>query len=260
MPINTTTFYRDHGRAMKTQSESSTESIDQPTLFDSRSAAIINSVDALPMIDHGRELSIGIVTPVGSSFRIKSNFIGTHSNHMILVELPKLSDDNLNTFVQDGFWATLRATSPRGEGAVFSFRSQILHVIKTPIAMVAMSIPQTMQSTPLRNEPRYEVNLQAKVHSSNHRIECVIRDLSKSGCLYITPTLTRPFISGEEIELHIRVPGKQSSFESLSGTICNVKQSSQKRLYGVKFDQRGKQNAKTLLAHLKFDGNRLELR
>lgn len=245
---------------MNTQSQTTTEAKAQPNTMNSRAATVVNSVDALPMIDHGRELSIGIVTPVGTSFRIKSNFIGTHSSHMILVELPKLSDENINDFFQEGFWATLRAIAPRGEGAVFSFRSQILHIIKAPIAMVAMSIPQTVQSTPLRNEPRYEVNLRAKAHSTNHRIECVMRDLSKSGCLYITPSLTRPFASGEKVELLISMPGKSTSFDSLSGTICNVKQSSQKRSYGVKFDDRGKENAKTLLAHLKFDGNRLSLR
>lgn len=245
---------------MNTQSETSTETKAQPINTDSRVATVINSVDALPMIDHGRELSIGIVTPVGTSFRVKSNFIGTHSSHMILVELPKISDDHLKTFFQEGFWATLRAIAPRGEGAVFSFRSQILHIIRAPIAMVAMSIPQTLQSTPLRNEPRYEVNLRAKAYSTNHRIECVMRDLSKSGCLYITPSLTRPFSAGAKVELLISMPGKSSSFEPLSGTISNVKQSSQKRSYGVSFDERGKQNAKTLLAHLKFDGNRLALR
>ncbi|MFA0413071.1 PilZ domain-containing protein [Vibrio renipiscarius] len=226
---------------------------------DTRVTSILNSADALPMIDHGRDVSIGIITPVGNTYRARSHFIGTHSKHMILIELPKISDDDLHAFFQEGFWATIRTISPHGEGAIFSFRSQILHVIKAPIAMVAMSIPQTLQSTPLRSDPRYEVNLPAKAHINEHRIECVLRDLSKSGCLYLTPSLTRPFISGENVELHIRTPGSQYIFETLTGTICNVKQTAQTRRYGVQFDERGRNNATTLLSLLKFDGNRLSL-
>ncbi|MBA5761405.1 flagellar brake protein [Vibrio sp. 404] len=245
---------------MKTQTGTTTEATAQQHSNDSRTPATITSVDGLAMLDHGRELNIGIVTPVGTSFRAKSNLIGTHSNHMILVELPKLSEDKLLAFFQEGFWATIRAISPRGEGAILTFRSQILHIIRTPIAMVAMSIPQTMQTSPLRNEPRYEVNLAAKVHSTNHRIECEIKDLSKSGCLYVTPSLTRPFNAGEDIELHIRSSSNAPhKFEPLTGRICNVKQASQKRRYGVMFDDDGKKVAKSLLANLKFDGSKLSL-
>jgi len=245
---------------MTTQTGTTTEAEAQQYNIDSRTPTTITSVDGLAMLDHGRELTIGIVTPVGTSYRVKSQLIGTHSNHMILVELPKLPEDKLLAFFQEGFWATIRAISPRGEGAILTFRSQILHIIRSPIAMIAMSIPQTMQTTPLRNEPRYEVNLGAKVHSTNHRIECEIRDLSKSGCLYVTPSLTRPFNSGEDIELHINTSsGKQCKFEPLTGKICNVKQASQKRRYGVMFDDEGKKVAKALLANLKFDGSKLSL-
>ncbi|MGF1910083.1 flagellar brake protein [Vibrio kasasachensis] len=245
---------------MKTQAGTTTDASAQQYNIDSRASSTITSVDGLVMLDHGRELNVGIVTPVGTSFRAKSNLIGAHSNHMILIELPKISEDKLLAFFQEGFWATLRAISPRGEGAILTFRSQILHIIRTPIAMMAMSIPQTMQATPLRNEPRYEVNLAAKVHSTNHRIDCEIKDLSKSGCLYVTPSLTRPFNSGEEIEIHIKSSSnKQKEFEPLTGTICNVKQASQKRRYGVVFDSPGKKVAKSLLASLKFDGSKLSL-
>lgn len=230
------------------------------TRLEERSQKTIKSVDGLAMLEHGHELSIGIVTPVGTSFRTATNLIGTHSNQMILVELPKINDDKLQAFFQEGFWATLKTISPRGEGAIVTFRSQILHVIRTPIAMVAMSIPQTMQTIALRDEPRYEVDLFAKAHSTNHRIDCDIKDLSKSGCLYMTSSLSRPFTVGEAIELHLaqKTPDGQS-FGPLTGQICNVKQASQKRKYGVMFDDDGKKIAKSLLAKLKFDGSKLSL-
>lgn len=225
-----------------------------------RSQKILKSVDGLAMLDHGRELSISITTPVGTSFVTKSNLVGSHSNQMILIEMPKLTEDRLQGFFQEGFWATLSTISPRGEGAIVTFRSQILHVIRAPIAMIAMSIPQTMQATPLRNEPRYEVDLSAKAHSSNHRIDCDVKDLSKSGCLYVTSSLSRPFIIGETIEIHLsQEASKGKAFGPLTGKVCNAKQASQKRKYGVFFDDNGKKVAKSLLANLKFDGSKLSL-
>ncbi|MDA0148965.1 flagellar brake protein [Vibrio sp. LaRot3] len=243
---------------MNSQLGASTEAEAQQT--EQRATSTINSNDALTMIDHGSELNIEIVTPVGTTYRGKSLFIGTHSNRMILLELPKVSDDQLEYFFQEGFWATIHAISPRGEGAILQYRSQILHIVKAPVAMMLMSIPQTMQVTPLRNEPRYEVALEAKAHTMNHRIDCEIRDLSKSGCMYITPSLSRPFKVGELIELHLITNKEHKSFEPLFGIVCNARQSGHKRQYGVKFDQRGKANAKALLANLKYDGSRLSLR
>ncbi|KOO12242.1 cation tolerance protein CutA, partial [Vibrio xuii] len=90
-----------------------------------RNIATVNSLDALAMIEHGGEFTMGITTPVGMTFRCKTAFIGTHSDSIILAELPKVSDNDLNFYFQEGFWSTVRAISPRGEGAVIQFRSQL---------------------------------------------------------------------------------------------------------------------------------------
>jgi c-di-GMP-binding flagellar brake protein YcgR len=226
-----------------------------------RNVLSINSVDALAMIEHGGEFTMSVATPVGQTFRCKTAFIGTHSDSIILAELPKVSDDDLNFYFQEGFWITVRAISPRGEGAIIHFRSQIQHILKEPVPIVMLSVPQTMQVSQLRKEPRFDVNLDAKACVDNRKLDCEIRDLSKSGCRFITPPLSRSFQVGDEIALVVQLKtAKQIQFEPLFGTICNLQRSMHYAKYGVQFNEPGKGNAKQLLAHLKFDGTKLTLR
>lgn len=226
-----------------------------------KNKSIIKSSDALAMVEHGGELTIGITTPVGTTFRCKTAFIGSHSDNYVLAELPKVSDDDLDYFFQEGFWATVRAISPRGEGALIHFRSQLVHVMVSPVPMVALSVPQTMEVTQLRKEPRYDVNLAVKVIAESHRLDGEIRDLSKGGCRFITAPLSRSFQVGEEVSLNVMVQsGKGVEFQPLFGKICNLQRSHHYSRYGVAFTDLGAENAKNLLGKLKFDGTKLTLR
>ncbi|GAA5645815.1 flagellar brake protein [Vibrio proteolyticus] len=226
-----------------------------------KTVSTLNSTDALAMLEHGSEMTIGITTPVGTTFRCKTAFIGTHSSNLILIEIPKISDDDINFFFQEGFWLTVRAISPRGEGALVHFRSQLTHFVREPVSMVAISVPGTMQVTQLRKEPRYEVNLPGKVILGDYRSECEIRDLSKSGCRFITAPLGRTFLVGDEIAIELSANNKeQNVFAPLYGKVCNLQRSKHYSRYGLQFDEQGMTNARNLLAQLKFDGTKLTLR
>ncbi|MDN3612313.1 PilZ domain-containing protein [Vibrio ostreicida] len=232
-----------------------------PTADREKSVSTINSTDALAMLEHGGELTIGITTPVGTTFRCKTTFIGSHSTNVILAELPKISDSDLDFFFQEGFWAAIRAISQRGEGALIHFRSQLKHVMNLPIPMVALTVPNAMQVTQLRKEARYDVNLAARVSASTHRLDCEVRDLSKSGCRFITTPLSKPFQVGDDVILEVRIgTSKNPPLEPLYGKVCNLQRSLHYSRYGVQFDDQGQENTKQLLARLKFDGTKLTLR
>lgn len=219
----------------------------------------INSTDALNMIEHGSDMTIGITTPVGTTFRCSTAFIGTHSDNLILIEVPKISDDDLSFFFQAGFWLTVRAISPRGEGALVHFRSQLQHVIKEPIAMITMSIPNSMQVTQLRKEPRYDVNLNGRLIFGGATANCEVRDLSKSGCRFITPPLGRTYQVGDIVSIELGA-SSSSDFEPLTGRVCNLQRSTHYSRYGLEFDALGRDNAKSLLSKLKFNGTKLTLK
>ncbi|USD43489.1 flagellar brake protein [Vibrio sp. SCSIO 43135] len=226
-----------------------------------QTVSTINSTDALNMVEHSSELSISVTTPVGTKFQCKTAFIGTHGKNLILIEVPKISDDDLNFFFQEGFWLNVKAISPRGEGAMIHFRSQLVHYIREPIAMVAISIPNTMQVTQLRKEPRYDVNLPGKVVANTHKGDCEVRDLSKGGCRFITPPLSRPFQVGDTITIDLAAATRDKTpLAPLVGKICNLQRSLHYARYGLEFDERGKENAKALLSQLKFNGTKLMLK
>ncbi|QFT12037.1 flagellar brake protein [Vibrio sp. THAF190c] len=226
-----------------------------------RTVSTINSTDALAMIEHGSELTLNITTPVGSKFLATTKFIGTHSENCILIEVPEVSSDDLGFFFQEGFWMTVRAYSLRGEGALIHFRSQIHHNIGEPFPLLILSTPSTMQVTQLRKETRYEVNLAGKININDQRTDCEIRDLSKSGCRFVTSPTSRNLQVAERVSIEISPDNYNGPLlPPLKGVICNLQKSTHYARYGVEFDEVGRANARNLLSKLKFDGTKLRLR
>ncbi|WP_394246732.1 flagellar brake protein [Vibrio profundi] len=226
-----------------------------------QTVSTLNSTDALAMVEHGSELTLNVTTPVGTKFLTTTHFVGSHSDNCIIVEMPKVSADDLAFFFQEGFIMTVRALSHRGEGALVHFRSQIKHKLSDPFPLLIITIPSTMQVTQLRQEVRYEVNLDGKVLLGNQRTDCELRDLSKSGCRFVTSPTTRPIQVGDQISIEI-IPVTQRGplIAPLHGMVCNLQKSTHYARYGVKFDDLGKASAKSLLGKLKFDGTKLRFR
>lgn len=223
--------------------------------------SVINSTDAIDMISHSSELTINITTPVGVKYVGKARFIGTHSDNLVLIEPPELNDDDFDYFFQEGFWINIRALSQKGEGAVIHFRSQIQHVTDQPLRLVMSSIPGMMKVNQLRKEPRYDVNLRARVYNASRKAECEIRDLSKGGCRFVTNALNNNFTVGDKVALEVIThPRSKVKLPPLEGEVCNLQSSTHYAKYGLMFDEVGQANVKTLLSQLKFNGTKLALK
>lgn len=225
-----------------------------------RQASTLNSTDAMGMVKHGSEVTLNVTTPVGTKFITTSLFIGCHSNNSALIEIPNISDDDLKFYFQEGFWVNVKALSHRGEGAIIPFRAQIKHRLEEPFPVLVLTLPNTMQVYQLRKEVRYEVNLQAKVHLNDYKTDCEIRDLSKSGCRFITSPMSRQIQVGEMVSLNIVLGERGPMLAPLKGKVCNLQKSTHYARYGVQFDDFGKANAKNLLGQLKFNGTKLMLK
>lgn len=245
---------------MNSQPVENIEHIDQTKNQRNKTISTINSTDALSMIEHSSELTLTISTPVGTKFSCRTPFIGTYKGKFVLIEIPSIPPDDLLYFFQEGFWMNVRAISPRGEGALIIFRSQLMHILQEPIALALLSIPNTMQVSQLRKEPRFELNLAGKVAFNAQRSDCELRDLSRNGCRFITPPLGKTYQVGDMIALEIFSNLNNSEyFPALSGKICNLQRSLHYARYGMEFDENGRNNATNLLAKLKFNGTKLTL-
>lgn len=115
--------------------QSITQNMVASTLSDKKNVANLNSADALAMIDHGSDITLSVTTPAGTTFRCKTQFVGVNSDNLILIDIPKVDEDDLKFFFKEVFWATLRAISTRGEGANITFKSQLQHILHSPISL-----------------------------------------------------------------------------------------------------------------------------
>ena len=218
----------------------------------------INGVNALEMLEHGTEMTINVVTPVGISCRYQTKFIGVHSGTLLLIEIPRISRDEYNLFFREGFWMTIRTIATRGEGATLTFKAQIENVVDSPIAFCTVTSPRTMQLAPLRAEARFDVNLTAKLYRDTQQVECEIRDLSREGCAFIVPLLSPSFKTGNKVSLELTCEiSADTSLGLLQGTICNSQRTKQYTKYGLRFDEDNIVMAKSLLSRLQFNGSKL---
>ncbi|MGR5208645.1 flagellar brake protein [Vibrio sp. PNB23_22_7] len=225
-----------------------------------RQATTLNTTDAMAMVEHGSEVTLNVTTPVGTKCITTSTFVGCHSNKTALIEIPNISEEDLKYYFQAGFWINVKAFSHRGEGAIIPFRAQLQHRLSEPYPLLVLSLPSSMQVYQLRKEVRYEVNLRSRVQLKEYRSECEIRDLSRSGCRFVTSPMSRLLHVGEQVSLDLVLPGNGRMLPSLKGRICNLQKSTHYARYGVEFDDIGKANAKNLLSQLKFDGIKLKLK
>lgn len=239
-------------------SQSLTQNKAPSALSDKKSIANINSTDALAMIEHGSDIILSVTTPVGTTFRCKTQFVGVNSDNLILVDMPNIDDNDLEFFFKEGFWATLRAISTRGEGANLTFKSQLQHILHSPISCFTFSVPQSMKISTLRKEPRFETNLSAFETSQNKKINGQIRDISKQGCCFCIEPLNRSFLVGDRVTIMVQLPGgKPNKLPPLTGTVRNLKKNLHHYKYGIMFDNDGLTSAKEILSELKFNGTTL---
>jgi len=235
------------------------DTTDLPEIDENQSS--INSTDAIDMVEHGSELTISLTTPVGIKYMGKTNFIGTHSDNLILMEIPHISEEDQEYFFQEGFWMNVRAISQKGEGALIYFRTQIMHILREPVPIVMVSIPCMMKINQLRKEPRYDVALKSHIKVGKTKIECEVRDLSKGGCRFIISPLAKKYDMGEQVTIYITTsPNSKVKLQPLYGTICNLQSSMHYAKYGLRFSETGQRNVKSLLGMLKFDGVKLTLK
>jgi hypothetical protein len=80
-----------------------TQNMASSTLSDKKNIASLNSTDALGMIEHGSDITLSVTTPVGTTFRCKTQFVGVNSDNLMLIDIPNIDEDDLNFFLRRVF-------------------------------------------------------------------------------------------------------------------------------------------------------------
>lgn len=220
----------------------------------------IKTSDAINLMSSTCSASISITLPVGGQLSTKCKTIGFHSGRLLLVEVPELKKREMHEFMREGFWAKMKVFTGRGNGSVLSFRCQISHVITSPLPLIALSVPTSMQQQQIRRAPRFEVDLPCTVQRGELNIEAKLRDISKHGCLIETSLLSKMQPVGNKF--HISFPRLSSQFCGMDDLYCTIRSAERGFSgirYGVEFDTQSQENAKIILSLLTFDGNKLTI-
>jgi c-di-GMP-binding flagellar brake protein YcgR len=68
------------------------------------------------------------------------------------------------------------------KGTVYGFRAHTLDAIRTPAPLVFIEYPGVIEKIELRRETRREVNIDGELHADNAAHECLVVNLSTTGC------------------------------------------------------------------------------
>ena len=136
-----------------------------------------------------------------SKVQLKSTYIGLQVNHALLFQFPKSKNIVCSSFLPEGNIINVKAVSTQGEGIILSFKTTILRLYPAPFPMLATSIPESIQLQLIRKEPRFNMDLAAKMRWETSEVNGEIEDISCNGCCFVTSELLDDLKKSENADL-----------------------------------------------------------
>lgn len=164
---------------------------------------VISSSSGLSMFCSGCSVSITIITPLGEQLHRNTKFVGSDSSNYLLLKLPSYDSHILTNYFQVDFYLNAKVVARRGEGVIVCFRTKIKNIILQPIALLVIDIPKTMLLYQLRSEPRYDVDMSAKVVAKSKKINVMIKDISSGGCCFMADIYAPKLESDESLVIKV---------------------------------------------------------
>ncbi len=130
-------------------------------------------------------------------------------------------------------------------GKLIGYRSEVREVLVTPVPLLFLSFPKTVEEVHLRkhvrvpsNEPMLllQVNSAAQTDrpSSNDLLGGLLQDLSIGGCSVVLSQLVPGIRPGLEVKMEFELPGL-GHVTNLSGVVKNLQEQAPNYLVGVEF-------------------------
>ncbi|WP_077646860.1 flagellar brake protein [Salinivibrio sp. IB643] len=209
---------------------------------------------AVAFMKHGTTTQVQIKTPVGQTYRSDCTFIGFDGEKRLFFSLPTENLNQVNQFFIEGYRLAVDAVSDEGEGAKVRFASKISTVLKAPVNLVVVELPQQAKLIQQRKDNRYELNVKGEVPLGNRRLSVNLTDISAGGCGFSFDAIAPVFEKHHQIAIQIQAPDSDDCFV-LSGQVENRQQKWGMQRYGVSFDRGGLKHCEALIKRLVYDGS-----
>jgi len=194
-------------------------------------------------VDTGKRISIELGTQLeieieGVPTRIKSSLVGIEPDEYLIIKAPEAAlPDSIKNKLFRGNQIVVRYLC---KGTLFGFRSQLVQVTSTPIRLLFVEYPKTIEAYDLRSHERVDCFLPAKIEIKDEEKNGAILDISEGGCRCVIKSSEGeklPSVQiGELITLSCQFPGTESE-QVISGEVKNVGMDKQKAVLGIQFHE-----------------------
>lgn len=183
-------------------------------------------------------LNIDLITPAGQKVKYRTRYVGYIDSRYLLIEMPDAQKyDKSITFFQPGMKMTVRGIIEGTEGAVIGFIAKLSKIVLTPIKMLVLDLPQSVQYLSLRAQSRYRVTLPTTLLIEDIKANAMMVDVSTLGCLiYVKNTSNFEIEEGQKITLKLDKDAVGLEL-SLHCTTRSIRPKDQYVSYGLEFDQ-----------------------
>lgn len=188
-------------------------------------------------IENGTTLHINIE---GFESPFKSIFVGSKSDEYIVIT-PPFPFMSASDKISEGSIINVKYLF---QGESFSFQTRFIKIASTPIDLMLLSFPVSIESGEQRSQKRINCFISAKVEfkaeEKGEVIHGVIKDISKTGCRFqfnVPETPKELFEVGEEAILWCQFPGISGEQRAL-GNVTDVLRLNGEVTVGIRFSTR----------------------
>jgi c-di-GMP-binding flagellar brake protein YcgR len=142
-------------------------------------------------IETGTDLSL---TVEGFDSSVQSTFVGKKSDQYIVITPPS----EYNTIVKKLLQADQIKIKYLFKGDIFEFKSKLTEISHTPLLLLLLQCPASVEKLELRGQKRISCFISAEVEINNEMKNGVIKDISKSGCRCV-------FEASKKVEETVRI-------------------------------------------------------
>lgn len=188
----------------------------------------------------GMPLDLQVVSPT-STKRVRTEFIGMDGVRCLIMKFPDEGKwGNLRDAIYNDNSMVVRYILEDKTGEIIAFKVKITLVLSKPGNYVFTTFPLSIQSHGLRAEQRSQTSvpviLRDAADTSTEDLGLII-DLSSSGCRVGVKRSKQKLRLLSKQQINLQISTSAAHYETLSGTIMNVKSDDVENYYGIKFDQ-----------------------
>jgi len=218
----------------------------------SKDLVIVPSHKGLQHLPIGSRITLEIQRSCGSLEKFNSVFAGLQPEQGVLFKMPCTSSIKNPLLLEEGNVVTVRGLSTQGVGAIIAFRATITRHYTPPFSMLVTTVPESIQMHLLRNEPRFSLDMEAKLSSNGNSLKGGLEDISLSGCCFAC-LKDHKFVLDDVIEIELGGAFSLVSY-NFTGVVKNVRKKEGLYYLGVSFDDKSQSAVKDMLQELILKG------